>query len=288
MTIKAQRITDSIAHHAEGPVWWAATGRLRFVDMLHGAIIEIDDDGGHQRLEVPSRIASMLRPRVGGGAVVGLENGIGLARQEDLSDLEQIVTLFEDSGLRTNEGGCDPQGRLWLGDMAYEKTEGASSVYRWDGPGTEPQTAWDGATIANGIGWSPDGDLAYWNDTPTGRVTVFDHDPERGPVDPRAFVRIPEDAGHPDGLTVDSEGGIWTALNGGSAVHRYSPEGELTEVIELPVRQITACTFGGPDLDRLFITTSRENLPDDEEPAAGSIYAVEPGVRGMQPLAFGG
>ena len=160
MTIKAQRITDSIAHHAEGPVWWAATGRLRFVDMLHGAIIEIDDDGGHQRLEVPSRIASMLRPRVGGGAVVGLENGIGLARQEDLSDLEQIVTLFEDSGLRTNEGGCDPQGRLWLGDMAYEKTEGASSVYRWDGPGTEPQTAWDGATIANGIGWSPDGDLA--------------------------------------------------------------------------------------------------------------------------------
>mgnify|MGYP002716929000 FL=1 len=101
-------------------------------------------------------------------------------------------------------------------------------------------------------------------------------------------MRIPEDAGHPDGLTVDAEGGIWTALNGGSAVHRYSPEGELTEVIELPFRQITACTFGGPDLDRLFITTSRENLPDDEEPAAGSIYAVEPGVRGMQPLAFGG
>ncbi len=285
--MKAERITESIAHHAEGPCWWPATGRLRFVDMLHGAIIELDGDQ-HRRLEVPSKIAAMIRPRVDGGAVVATESGIALARQDDLSDLAEAVTLFDDPRLRNNEGGCDPQGRLWLGNMAYEKTEGDATVYRWDGPGSEPQTGWDGASISNGIAWSPDGALAYWNDTPTGQVTVFDHDPERGPVDPRPLVRVPEQTGHPDGLTVDAEGGIWVAMNHGSAVHRYSPEGELTQVIELPVRQITACTFGGPDLDRLYMTSSRENLPDHEEPAAGSIYAVEPGVRGLEPQPFAG
>lgn len=286
-TMLATRITDSIAHHAEGPCWWPATGRLRFVDMLHGAIIELDGDQ-HRRLPVPSAIASMIRPRAAGGAVVATESGIALAEREDLSDLTEVVSLFEDPAIRTNEGGCDPQGRLWLGTMAYEKTEGAATMYRWDGPGHDPAVAWDGASISNGIGWSPDGTLAYWNDTPTGRITVLDHDPERGPVDPRPFVRLPEDAGHPDGLTVDADGGVWVALNHGSAVHRYTPDGRLSEVIELPVRQVTACSFGGPSMDQLFMTTSRENLPDDEEPAAGSIYLAEPGVRGLAPLPFRG
>lgn len=283
----ATRITDSIAHHAEGPCWWPATGRLRFVDMLHGAVIELDGDR-HQRLAVPSEIAAMIRPRTAGGAIVATESGLALAEHEDLSDLTEVVSLFADPAIRTNEGGCDPQGRLWIGTMAYEKTAGAATVYRWDGPGREASVAWDGAGISNGLGWSPDGTLAYWNDTPTGQVTVFDHDPERGPVDPRPFVRIPEDTGHPDGLTVDADGGVWVALNHGSAVHRYTPEGRLSEVIELPVRQVTACTFGGASMDRLYMTTSRENLSAGEEPAAGSIYLVEPGVRGLEPLPFGG
>ena len=84
-------------------------------------------------------------------------------------------------------------------------------------------------------------------------------------------MRIPEDAGHPDGLTVDAEGGIWTALNGGSAVHRYSPEGELTEVIELPVRQITACTFGGPDLCTVYLGSLRgTTVPFFRSPVPGA------------------
>ena len=102
------------------------------------------------------------------------------------------------------------------------------------------------------------------------------------------LVEIEEGAGKPDGLCVDVEGGVWVALHRGSAVRRYDAEGRLSEVVELPVNKVTACTFGGEGLDRLYITTSRENLPDDVEPASGSVYLAEVGVKGLEPLAFAG
>ncbi len=287
--MKAQRITDSISYHGEGPCWWPATGRLRFVDMLAGVVVELDDraEGGYRRLPVPSRVASVIRPRAGGGALVATERGIALGREEDLSDLKEVVSLTDDPTIRTNEGGCDPDGRFWVGTMSYEKVVGAAGVYRWDGPGTAPVLAWSGATTANGLGFSPDGELGYWVDTPTRTVTVLDYDARAGLADPRPFVDIDEGAGKPDGLCVDAEGGVWVALHRGSAVRRYDAGGRLSEVVELPVSKVTACTFGGEGLDLLFITTSRENLPDGVEPASGSVYACEPGVRGLEPLTFG-
>ena len=288
--MKAQRITDTISHHGEGPCWWPATGRLRFVDMLAGSVIELDEGGrrGYRRLPVPSPVASVIRPRAGGGAIVATERGLALGRAEDLSDLKEVVRLYDDLSIRTNEGGCDPDGRFWIGTMSYRRTVGAASVYRRDGPGTRPVRAWGGATTANGLGFSPDGALGYWTDTPTRTVTVFDYDARAGLVNPRPFVEIEEGAGKPDGLCVDAEGGVWVALHRGSAVRRYDAEGRLSEVVELPVNKVTACTFGGEDLDRLYITTSRENLPDDVEPASGSVYLADVGVKGLEPLAFAG
>jgi sugar lactone lactonase YvrE len=96
------------------------------------------------------------------------------------------------------------------------------------------------------------------------------------------------EAGAPDGLTVDAEGGIWVAIWGGSAVHRYTPGGVLSEVVELPATQVTACTFGGEALDELFITTSREGLAPTDEPAAGSLFHVRPGIAGLPVRRFGG
>ncbi|WP_432557596.1 SMP-30/gluconolactonase/LRE family protein [Granulicoccus sp. GXG6511] len=295
--MKAERLTETIAYHGEGPVWFPSLRRLRCVDMLHGAILTLDpaDSGsgliGRDRVErtpVGSPIASVLRPRVGGGAVIATESGISLARTDDLSDLTPAVELFRDERLRTNEGGCDPEGRFYVGTMAYDRTEGAASVYRWDGPGSEPRTVIAPVTTSNGIDWSPDGKRAYYNDTPTMTVWAFDHDPATGLGRRRPWVTIDEHAGRPDGLCVDAEGGVWVALNKGSAVHRYAPDGTLSEIIDVPVHQVTACTFGGADLDQLFITTSRENLEDHEEPAAGSVYVVRPGVRGLEARPFAG
>ncbi|MDO5499721.1 MAG: SMP-30/gluconolactonase/LRE family protein [Propionibacteriaceae bacterium] len=286
--MKAERLTETIAYHGEGPVWWPALQRLRMVDMLHGDILTIDPARPDDvvRTSVGSPIASVIRPRTGGGAIVATESGISLASAEDLSDLTPAVQLFHNGGLRTNEGGCDPQGRFYVGTMAYARTEGAASVYRWDGPGSEAATLFGDVTTSNGLGWSPDGTRAYYIDTATLTVAAFDHDPITGLGERRPWVQIDPDDGRPDGLVVDAEGGVWVALNKGSAVHRYAPDGSLSEVVEVPVRQVTACTFGGADLAQLFITTSREKLPEDAEPAAGSVYVVSPGVGGLEPLPF--
>ena len=124
----------------------------------------------------------------------------------------------------------------------------------------------DGVTISNGLDWSPDGSLAYYNDTATHRVDVFDYDRDAGLTGRRPFVQLPDD-GNPDGLTVDAEGGVWVALYGGGAVHRYTPTASWTTWCEVPAAQVTACTFGGPGLDQLFVTTSREGLAPGRRPA---------------------
>jgi sugar lactone lactonase YvrE len=200
--------------------------------------------------------------------------------------LTPLDELWSDDGLRMNEGGCDPDGRFWCGSMAYDKRPGAGSLYRLDPDGTVA-VGFGGVTISNGLEWSPDGSVAYYNDTPTHRIAVLDYARESGLTGMRTFVRLADDE-NPDGLTVDAEGGVWVALYGGSAVHRYSPDGRLDGVVEVAAAQVTACTFGGPRLDRLYITTSRENLPPDADPPAGALFAVDPGVAGRPVREFAG
>jgi sugar lactone lactonase YvrE len=185
-----------------------------------------------------------------------------------------------------NEGGCDPDGRFYCGTMAYDKTPGAASIYRLD-PDGSTEVVLTGVTVSNGLEWSPDGSLAYYNDTDSGEVSVFDYDREEGLTGRRTFAPIP-DNGRPDGLTVDGDGNVWTALNGWGQVWCFSPGGEREAVVEVGARKVTACTFGGPGLDQLFITTSRDNLAPDEEPPAGSLYYVSPGVSGRPVREFAG
>jgi sugar lactone lactonase YvrE len=182
-----------------------------------------------------------------------------------------------------NEGGCDPDGRFYCGSMAYDKATGAGALYRLDPDGAVHRVL-DGVTISNGLEWSPDGSMAYYVDTPTHRIDVFDYSSDAGLTGRRPFVSFED--GNPDGLTVDAEGGVWVALFGGGAVHRYTAEGRLDAVVELPTPQITACTLGGPELGRLFVTTSAEGGMDDG--VAGSLFAVDVGVAGRPVREFAG
>ncbi len=229
-------------------------------------------------------IAAALRPRRAGGAVIAVEKGFVLeAADGSVTDLDPVWT---DESVRMNEGGCDPDGRFWCGSMAYDRRPGGGTVYRLD-PDGSVHVGFQGVTISNGLEWSPHGGLAYYVDTPTHRVDVLDYDRDAGLTGRRPFVRLSDDA-RPDGLTVDAEGGVWVAVNGSGAVHRYSPEGVLDGVVEVGARQVTACTFGGPDLDQLFFTTSRENLEPDDDPPAGSLFRADVGVRGRPVREFAG
>jgi sugar lactone lactonase YvrE len=282
--VRAEQVTDPIVYHGEGPVWSESWGGLRFVDMLAGDVMSLAADGTVGRRHVGS-VAAVVRPRSGGGAVIAVERGFVLEDAD--GGVTELPELWNGTDVRMNEGGCDPDGRFYCGSMAYEATPGGGSVYRLD-PDGSVRTVLEGVTISNGLEWSPDGSLAYYNDTPTGEVSVFDYDRESGLVNRRTFVAIDSEAGRPDGLTVDSEGGVWVALYDGGAVHRYTPNGALDAVIEVPARQTTACTLGGPDLDQLYITTSRQGIEPGDDPLAGSLFRVGVGVKGLPVRPYAG
>jgi sugar lactone lactonase YvrE len=277
----AERVTDTVAYHGEGPVWSKRWGGLRWVDMLAGDVLSLAADGSVERRHVASVVAA-LRPRRAGGAVLGIERGFAL--EDAGGTTTRLNELWTDERLRMNEGACDPDGRFYCGSMAYDKQPGAATLYRLD-PDHSMHIVLENLTISNGLDWSPDGSLAYYNDTDTGRVDVLDYEPEAGLTGRRPFA---ETGARPDGLTVDSEGGVWVALSNASAVRRYTVDGALDEVVELPVTKVTACTFGGPRLDELFITTSREGLDTGAEPAAGSLFRARPGVTGLPVREFAG
>jgi len=278
--IRAERLTDSVTYHGEGPVF---CGQLLWVDMLAGDVLTLEPDGLVTRRHI-SNVVAALRPRVGGGYVYATERGFALD-DGTTTAVRPVVELWSDAGVRMNEGGCDPDGRFYCGSMAYDLTAGAASLYRLDPDGSS-STVLTGLTISNGLDWTPTGDEAYYVDSPTGRIDVFDYEPELGLANRRSFVSVP--AGLPDGLTIDEEGGVWVAIWGAGAVHRYAPDGKLSEVVTVPTAQVTACTFGGPGYAELFITTSREGLSATEDPVAGSLFRTEPGVRGRPVRPFGG
>lgn len=288
--VRAEQLTDPVAEHAEGPVWWQPWGGLKYVDMMRGDVLSLHDDGTIDRAHVGT-VAAALRPRVAGGAIIAVERSFALAERDDLADAAALPEVWSDTSIRFNDGGCDPQGRFYCGTMAYDEQPGAGTMYRLTASPAGDQRIdrlWGDVTISNGFAFAPDGARAYYNDTPTRRTDVFDYDPETGLRDRRPLVVLPDGPGSPDGLCVDAEGRVWVALWGGSAVHCYSTSGDLEEVVELPVTQVSACTFGGPDLQTLFITTSHSNLPPGEQRQAGSVFSVRPGVTGLPTLPFAG
>lgn len=199
----------------------------------------------------------------------------------------EVATVFDDSTIRFNDGACDPAGNLLAGTMAYDGAQARGTMYQL-APNGAATRIFDGVTVSNGLCWTPDRSRAYYVDTPTQRIDVFDWTVRSGLHNRRPFVSIPSAHGQPDGLTVDSDGGVWLALWGGGAVHRYLPSGLLDVVVAVPVPNVTACTFGGSDFDELYITTSRYGDAQSPPPeGAGAVFRARPRVRGMAPLAFG-
>ncbi|ORX02338.1 gluconolaconase [Mycobacterium triplex] len=220
--------------------------------------------------------------------MIATEHGL-LGADEQLSEFEHIVGLTEDPNVRTNDGGCDPFGGFVIGTMAYDERPGGGAVYRVT-PEHQVTELLSPVSISNGVQWSADGSQAYYIDTPTRRVDVFDVDAETGAWSGRrAHIHIDSARGYPDGMAIDEDDGVWVALWGGEAVVHYDAAGCLVETIGVPgVTQVSSCAFGGDERDVLFITTSRQGLPDDQEPSAGAIFAVQTGSRGAVAPQFAG
>jgi sugar lactone lactonase YvrE len=280
--MRAAQVTDPVAYHGEGPVWSPRWGGLRWVDMLAGDVLALVD-GDVVRTHVADVVAA-VRPRTGGGAVLGITRGFAL--EEPDGSLRPLPDLWGDTGVRMNEGACDPDGRFYCGSMAYDRSPGAGNLHRLD-PDGSVHVVLAAVTISNGLDWSADGRHAYYNDTETYRVDVFDYDADTGLTNRRPFVDV-AGLGRPDGLTVDADGGVWVALNTSGTVRRYTAAGRTDEIVEVSARKVTACTLGGERLDELFVTTSREGVEPGDDPLAGALFSVRVGVAGHPTREFRG
>jgi sugar lactone lactonase YvrE len=288
-----EQVTGPISAHGESPVWCDAWGGLRWVDMAGGDVLALEPSGEVRRWHVGHAVAA-IRPRAGGGTEDGTESGMVLAlrRRFALADewggeLQLTDELWPDSDLRFNDGACDPDGTFWCASMPDDYGPGRGTMYRL-APDGSVRAMFDGIGVSNGLDWTADGRTAYHADTLACTIDRYDYDPERGLSGRVEFVRVAKGGGMPDGLTVDSEGYVWTALWNGGAVHRYAPDGRLDAVLEFPVRRVTACTFGGPDRTELYVTSIGEPCEPHERGAAGAVFRVRTGVRGQAVRTFAG
>ncbi|MFE0451505.1 SMP-30/gluconolactonase/LRE family protein [Streptomyces sp. NPDC058914] len=267
----------------EGPTWDPAAGHLLWLDILGTRLHTYDPATGRRTVRVTDQHVGAAKPRAGGGLVLNLRDGVALLD----GDGEGLRWLHHEPvpGRRANDAAVAPDGSLWAGTMRYDEAPGGGTLSRLGGDGSV-EVVLDDVAVSNGTGWSPDGRLMYYTDSPTRRVDVFDHADGRVSAR-RPFVEIEDGAGFPDGLTVDADGCVWVALWDGGAVRRYTPTGELDRVISLPTPRITACAFGGTDLTDLYITTARVGLTAPH-PVAGSLLLVPGAGKGLGQPPFAG
>ncbi|MFD7620490.1 SMP-30/gluconolactonase/LRE family protein [Streptomyces sp. NPDC059802] len=270
------------AELGEGPTWDPVTGRLIWVDIVSARVHTYDPVSGRRTVMATEQHVGAAKPRAGGGLVVNLRDGIGLY---DPDGAFRWLVHDPEPGRRGNDAAVAPDGALWAGTMRYDGAADGGSLTRVaaDGAVTPVLPA---VACSNGIGWSPDGRLMYFIDTPTRRIDVFDFDGEHA-VNRRPFATVEDGAGFPDGLTVDAAGAVWVALWDGAAVRRYPADGALDRIVALPVRRPTACAFGGSGLSDLYISTARTGLAAPH-PLSGSLLVLPDTGRGMPQAAFAG
>jgi sugar lactone lactonase YvrE len=283
---RVEVVTSAGARLGEGPVWDASINRLVWVDILASRLNVTDVQTGETDvIEMPLHVGAVAL-RASGGYVAALQNGFWVI---DDGNVEPLALLTESRpDLRFNDGKCDPAGRFWAGTMAYDESPEAGALYRLDGDG-QVRRMLGGLSVSNGLAWSADGQTMFFIDSPTRRIDAFAVEPTTGEIaNRRPVVQLGLEGGYPDGMTIDAEGGLWVALWRGSAVQRYL-DGVLDAVIELPVSLPTSCAFGGADLDELYITSASEALTAAEraeQPLAGAVFRVRPGVSGLPPVPF--
>jgi len=285
MPVTAEPVGDVVAELGEGPYWRPEDDCLLWVD-IPGGLLHMTRVKTGETITVKVDEVSAAFPALGGGILTAgghrlmlraTRPGPGWAGQP-------VASVPAREGVRFNDAAVDPAGRVWVGSMDINEKEPLGTLYRLDSGGTLTPVV-KRVTISNGLGWSPDGTSMYYNDSPTGRIDMFDYDQATGEAfQRRVFADLSAADGVPDGLTVDADGCVWVAMHGGGVLRRFTPAGRQDAVVPLPVSQPTSCAFGGPGLAELYVTTASRGLTEAQrsaEPLAGRLLRLRPGPVGL-------
>jgi L-arabinonolactonase len=284
-------VVDDRALTGESPLWSVAEGALYWVDTWRERIERIHlASGKRDAWTVPAKIAA-VGLRASGGLVVAMRTGIAFL-DTTTGELEHIVDPEPGKPEnRLNDGKVDRAGRFWFGSMEESATQPVGKLYRF-APGNTVAALDDGIVLPNGPAWSPDDRRMYLADSRRECIYVYDFDAAAGTVhNRRLFASVPKATGIPDGATVDVEGHLWSARPGGWSIVRYTPDGALERVVEMPVARPTSVMFGGDDLRTLFITTASSRIEPAAlaaQPHAGAILAIRTDVPGLPEPLFAG
>ena len=281
MSLQFDLFSDYFCELGEGPFWDSKKSRLHWVDIIGEKIISQNLDGSNiHALEVDGNPGCVVFSNEG-TMIAGVDNQIS-SFDGGGNLLKVLADTKEGSGLRFNDGKCDPTGRFWIGSMDRKEKNKLGSLYSWnsvEGLVNREQ----GVTVSNGMGWSPDNSLFYYIDSPTREVSIYDFDLSTGSINnKRRFISFTEEDGFPDGMTIDNDGRLWIAFWGGSKIMCVNPDSKaIEELVIFPVSKITSCAFGGEKMDRLFITSAKVQVNEEDEPMAGKTFIVSPGVKGQ-------
>ncbi|MBS7777554.1 SMP-30/gluconolactonase/LRE family protein, partial [Acidovorax sp. CCYZU-2555] len=268
----------------ESPVWSTAEQALFWVD-IEGRQLHCwsHSDASVRSWKSSQRIACIAL-HAQGGLIAGMETGVFHLQPEDDGRLKQsLLSEVEhpEDGMRFNDGRCDRAGRFWAGTMVRDMAlaRPAGGLYRVDDRGLSLPLI-DGLVTPNGLAFSPDGKTMYLSDSHPGvqKVWTLPLNDDGSLGERRLFVDMRELPGRPDGAAVDTDGCYWVCGNDAGMVHRFTPAGRLDRSIRVPTSKPAMCSFGGPDLDLLFVTTIRpaQALGDDAA-LGGAIFVLQPG-----------
>ncbi len=274
---------------AEGPFWDNSEQQLYFVDIVNKQIkIFSSSSTPVETIQFNQEISAVFLDQKS-DLIVAARDGIFAASRDGVLETSLAPIELERTSIRTNDAKCDANGRMWVGTMAFDFTPGVAALFSFDSKVLKEVVP--DLTVSNGIGWSLDKKTMYFIDSPTKRLDSFDFDIESGELrNRRPFVLLSDLDAFPDGLTTDEDGGVWVALFGGGEVRRFDSQGTLTHIVEIPVKQVTSCCFGGADMSELYITTAQNGMNSDSlvrEPLAGSLFRAKTVFKGSKSNRFG-
>jgi sugar lactone lactonase YvrE len=279
----AECVVDCANELGEGALWCPLEQRLWWIDIQKPTLWRWQPGGAVQHWPLPKPPGSFAL-RKDGGFLFAFRSGLATLDKPG-AEVKWLPGL-EPGDERFNDGKCDRAGRFWAGTMDRKLGSAIGRLYRV-APDFKLEAMDRGFTISNGIGWSPDDRTMYFTDTPSRCIYRYDFDAASGTIaNRRVFVEVDPGHGGPDGMTVDSQGCVWSAQFDRWCVNRYDPDGKLERSVRLPVQRPTTCMFGGPNLDTLYVTSAAMGLAGQEN--AGGLFALDPGVRGLPEPRFAG
>jgi len=283
--------TESIA--GETPVWDAEKKVLYWTDLLGKKINRLDICTNKiKSMDVKTKIGTVVL-RENGGLLTATETGFNFI-DPDSGEMEIIShPEAEKPNNRFNDGKCDCRGRLWISTVSQDfgtTLEPLGSLYCLD-TDLNSRKIIDHVVQVNGMTWSADNKIMYLVDTHGFEILKFDFDADMGTIrNQETALRIPKEFCYPDGLCMDMEGKLWLAHWGGHQLSRWDPDtGKLIEKVYVPALNVTCATFGGPEMDELYITTASFGMTEEDKkryPDAGKIFKLKPGIKGQKPYRF--